>query len=120
MYKVITALTASVTVLSRQMFRFELEQIEVRDCLGKKLFYSHPTRTAFQLRTRDSFYSATLLKFQNREFVFGAFQRAGGGGGGKSSNLVPRLSLLCLPLSLGEREAEEREPGDEVGNPLLT
>ena len=35
-------------------------------------------------------------------------------------NLVPRLSLLCLPLSLEEsfsqrqREAEEREPGNEV------
>ena len=67
------ALTATVTVLSRPM------QLSFRSVNGnwanrgsrfsgkRQLFHSHPNRTAFQLRARDSFYSATLLKFQNRE-----------------------------------------------------
>ena len=64
------ALTATVTVLSLS-FRSVNGNWANRGSRfsGKKkqLFYSHPNRTAFQLRARDSFYSATLLKFKNRE-----------------------------------------------------
>ena len=58
-------ITSNATVVSFGKRKLGEKRFEIFE--KKQLFYSHPNRTAFQLRARDSFYSAALLKFQNRE-----------------------------------------------------